>query len=75
MMSRSTHFRRKSALYFSPAGENMAHVRIVGPGYNDTPASQAIASFLADGNRWTLDHIAQQDWPTCPRCKNEAASE
>lgn len=25
-------------LYFSPAGENMTHVRIVGLGYNDTPA-------------------------------------
>lgn len=64
-----------TVLYFTPAGENMTHVRIVGLGYKDNPASQALRKFFADGNRWTLDHIAKQYWPACPRCKNEAASE
>lgn len=64
-----------TVLYFSPAGENMTHVRIVGLGYNESPGSQATAKFFANGNRWTLDHLAKQYWPTCPRCKNEAATE
>jgi hypothetical protein len=64
-----------TVLYFASAGEGMTHVRIVGLGYNDSAASQAVRKFFAEGNRWTLDHLAKQYWPTCPRCKNEAADE
>jgi uncharacterized protein YndB with AHSA1/START domain len=58
-----------TVLYFNPAGENMTQVRIVGLGYNDSPESQALRTFFADGNRRTLDHIARQYWPKCARCK------
>jgi uncharacterized protein YndB with AHSA1/START domain len=60
-----------TVLYFAPAGENMTQVRIVGLGYNDSEGSQAMRKFFADGNRWTLEHIAKQYWPECPRCKKE----
>jgi len=60
-----------TVLYFAPAGENMTQVRIVGLGYDDRQESQAMRKFFADGNRWTLDHIAKQYWPQCPRCKKE----
>jgi uncharacterized protein YndB with AHSA1/START domain len=49
-----------TVLYFSPAGENMTQVRIIGLGYTDAPPSQALRKFFADGNRATLDHIAKQ---------------
>jgi uncharacterized protein YndB with AHSA1/START domain len=58
-----------TVLYFSAAGENMTQVRIVELGYDDSPESQAVRKFFADGNRWTLDHIARQYWPKCARCK------
>jgi uncharacterized protein YndB with AHSA1/START domain len=60
-----------TVLYFAPAGENMTQVRIVGLGYGDSEASRAMRKFFAEGNRWTLDHIAKQYWPQCPRCKKE----
>ena len=63
-----------SVIYFAPAGENVTQVRIVGLGYNDSEASQAMRKFFVEGNRWTLDHIAKQYWPQCPRCKKEADS-
>jgi uncharacterized protein YndB with AHSA1/START domain len=62
-----------TVLYFAAAGENMTQVRIVGLGYNESEASQAARKFFADGNRWTLDHIAKQYWPECPRCKKNEA--
>ena len=58
-----------TVLYFTPAGENMTHVRIVGLGYADTPAAQAAREFFATGNRWTLDHIAKRYWPKCKLCE------
>jgi uncharacterized protein YndB with AHSA1/START domain len=58
-----------TVLYFNPAGANMTQVRIVGLGYDDSPDSQALRKFFADGNRWTLDHIAKQYWPKCASCK------
>jgi uncharacterized protein YndB with AHSA1/START domain len=58
-----------TVLYFSPAGENMTQVRIVGLGYDDSPASQAMRKFFAEGNRWTLDHIAKPYWPKCKLCE------
>jgi uncharacterized protein YndB with AHSA1/START domain len=60
-----------TVLYFTPAGENMTHVRIVGLGYDDTPASQAARKFFTEGNRWTLDHIAKRYWPKCKLCEKE----
>ena len=60
-----------TVIYFNPAGENMTHVRIVGLGYDDSPASQAMRKFFADGNRWTLDHIAKPYWPKCKLCEKE----
>jgi uncharacterized protein YndB with AHSA1/START domain len=57
-----------TVIYFTPAGD-MTQVRIVGLGYNDSPASQAMRKFFADGNRWTLDHIAKPYWPKCKLCE------
>jgi uncharacterized protein YndB with AHSA1/START domain len=59
-----------TVIYFAPAGE-MTQVRIVGLGYNDSPASQAMRKFFAEGNRWTLDHIAKPYWPKCKLCEKE----
>lgn len=61
-----------TVLYFNPAGENMTQVRIVGLGYDERPQSQAARKFFADGNRWTLDHIAKRYWPKCAKCQLEA---
>jgi uncharacterized protein YndB with AHSA1/START domain len=58
-----------TVIYFAPAGENMTQVRIVGLGYTDSPASQAMRKFFAEGNRWTLDHIAKPYWPKCKLCE------
>jgi uncharacterized protein YndB with AHSA1/START domain len=57
-----------TVMYFTPAGENMTQVRIVGLGYDDSPASQAARKFFEEGNRWTLDHIAKPYWPKCKLC-------
>ena len=61
-----------TVIYFTPAGENMTQVRIVGLGYKDSPASQAMRKFFAEGNRWTLDHIAKPYWPKCKLCEKES---
>jgi uncharacterized protein YndB with AHSA1/START domain len=63
-----------TVIYFNSAGENMTQVRIVGLGYTDSPASQAMRRFFEQGNRATLDHIAKQYWPKCARCEKEAAA-
>src|SRR5262245_10892747 len=60
-----------TVIYFAPAGD-MTQVRIVGLGYNDSPASQAMRKFFAEGNRWTLDHIAKPYWPKCKLCEKES---
>jgi len=62
-----------TVIYMNPAGEGMTQVRIVGLGYNDTPASQAMRKFFAEGNRSTLDHIAKQYWPKCAKCVADEA--
>ncbi|MET0534192.1 MAG: SRPBCC domain-containing protein [Steroidobacter sp.] len=62
-----------TVIYMNPAGDNMTQVRIVGLGYTDTPQSQAMSKFFAEGNRWTLDHIAKRYWPKCPKCVAEEA--
>jgi len=62
-----------TVIYFNPAGENMTHVRIVGLGYDDSTGSQAMRQFFAEGNRWTLDHVAKRYWPKCKLCEKEAA--
>ena len=63
-----------TVIYFTPSGTEMTHVKIIGLGYNDTPASQALRAFFEKGNRWTLDHLAKPYAPQCARCKNEAAA-
>ena len=62
-----------TVLYFTPAGDTMTHVRIVGLGYGDDAESDALRQFFTQGNRWTIDHIAKRYWPQCPRCKAEPA--
>jgi uncharacterized protein YndB with AHSA1/START domain len=60
-----------TVIHFNPAGDAMTHVRIVGLGYDDSPGSQALRKFFADGNRWTLDHVAKRYWPKCKLCEKE----
>jgi hypothetical protein len=52
----------------------MTQVRMVGLGYDDSPASQAMRKFFAEGNRWTLDHIAKPYWPKCKLCEREGSN-
>ncbi len=63
-----------TVIYFTPSGEQMTHVRIVGLGYTDAPASLAAREFFEKGNRSTLDHIAKQYWPKCARCAADPAA-
>jgi uncharacterized protein YndB with AHSA1/START domain len=62
-----------TVIYFSPSGQDMTHVRIVGLGYTDDTESQAMRKFFEHGNRVTLDHLAKPYWPQCALCKKEAA--
>ncbi|WP_161966002.1 SRPBCC family protein [Steroidobacter cummioxidans] len=64
-----------TVIYLAPAGDGMTQVRIVGLGYTDAPQSQAMRKFFADGNRWTLDHIAKPYWPKCAKCMAEEAAQ
>lgn len=61
-----------TVIYFNPAGENMTQVRIVALGYTEEPQSQAMRKFFAEGNRWTLDHIAKRYRPKCAKCEKDA---
>lgn len=63
-----------TVIYMNPAGDNMTQVRIIGLGYTDSAQSQAMRKFFADGNRWTLDHIAKRYWPKCAKCVAEEAA-
>ncbi|HWK75108.1 MAG TPA: SRPBCC domain-containing protein [Povalibacter sp.] len=63
-----------TVIYFTPSGEDMTHVRIVGLGYRDDAQSQAMRQFFEKGNRATLDHIAQRYWPKCKLCLQEEAA-
>jgi uncharacterized protein YndB with AHSA1/START domain len=63
-----------TVLYFTPSGDNMTHVRIVGLGHRDDPESQALRQYFERGNRWTIDHIAKRYWPKCPKCELEPAT-
>jgi uncharacterized protein YndB with AHSA1/START domain len=63
-----------TVIYFTPSGQDMTHVRIVGLGYRDTPSSQAMRKFFTEGNRATLDHIAKRYWPKCKLCEAEPAA-
>lgn len=64
-----------TVIYFTRSGDDMTHVRIVGQGYRDDAQSQAMRQFFAEGNRWTLDHVAKRYWPQCALCKKEQAEE
>jgi len=61
-------------IYFTPSGQDMTHVRIVGLGYRDDAQSQAMRQFFEKDNRATLDHIAQRYWPKCKLCLQEEAA-
>ena len=63
-----------SVIYLTPAGDNMTQVRIIGLGYTDQPQSEAMRKFFAEGNRWTLDHIAKGYWPKCSKCVADEAA-
>lgn len=63
-----------TVIYLAPAGDNMTQVRFVGLGYTDSAQSQAMRKFFAEGNRWTLDHIAKPYWPKCAKCVAEEAA-
>lgn len=63
-----------TVIYLTPAGDHMTQVRIIGLGYTDTAQSQAMRKFFAEGNRWTLDHIAKRYWPKCAKCVAEEAA-
>jgi uncharacterized protein YndB with AHSA1/START domain len=63
-----------TVLYFTPSGEDMTHVRIVGLGYSSDAASQGLREYFETANRQTLDHIAKQYWPQCALCKAEGAT-
>lgn len=63
-----------TVIYFTPSGQDMTHVRIVGLGYRDDAQSQAMRQFFEKGNRATLDHIAQRYWPKCKLCLQEEAA-
>lgn len=60
-----------TVIYLTPAGDDMTQVRIIGLGYTDQPKSQAMRKYFAEGNRWTLDHIAKGYWPKCAKCVAE----
>lgn len=60
-----------TVIYFTTAGADMTQVRIVGLGYRNDAESQAVRQFFAEGNRWTLDHIAKRYWPKCKLCEKE----
>jgi uncharacterized protein YndB with AHSA1/START domain len=60
-----------SVIYFTPSGQDMTHVRIVGLGYRDTPESQAVRKFFSEGNRATLDTVAKRYWPKCKLCETQ----
>lgn len=60
-----------TVIYFTPAGQDMTQVRIVGLGYRDDDQSRAMRRFFEEGNRWTLDHLAKPYWPKCKLCEKE----
>ena len=64
-----------TVIHFTPSGQDMTHVRIVGLGYRDTPQSQGMRRFFAEANRWTLDHIAKPYWPKCKLCAAEPTAQ
>lgn len=60
-----------TVIYFTPAGQDMTQVRIVGLGYRDDDQSRAMRRFFEEGNRWTLDHLAKPYWPKCKLCEKK----
>jgi uncharacterized protein YndB with AHSA1/START domain len=61
-----------TVIYFTKSGEDMTHVKIVGLGYTDTEASQALRAVVEKSNRAMLDRLARPYAPQCARCKREA---
>lgn len=63
-----------TVIYFTPSGTDMTHVRIVGLGYGDDAASQALREFAAGQQRQWLDQAAKKYWPKCKLCAAEPAN-
>lgn len=64
-----------TVIYFTPSGDDMTHVRIVGLGYSDDSGSQALRQWAARSDRETLDTVAKRYWPKCKLCTAEPATE
>ena len=62
-----------TVIYFSAAGEAMTHIRIVGLGFDDDPASQALREHLDATHRTLLARLAKPYWPACALCKAPGA--
>jgi uncharacterized protein YndB with AHSA1/START domain len=58
-----------SIIYFTPSGDDMTHVRIVGVGRYDSPAAQTEERAH---HRQLLDRLAKHYWPQCALCKADA---
>jgi len=58
-----------TVIYFAAAGDAMTHIRIVGLGFDDTAASQALRKHLDATHRSMLTQLAKPYWPTCALCK------
>jgi uncharacterized protein YndB with AHSA1/START domain len=56
-------------MYFAAAGDGMTHIRIVGLGFHDAAASQALRKHLDVTHRTMLAQLAKPYWPTCALCK------
>lgn len=64
-----------TVIYFTPSGQDMTHVRIVGLGYGGDSGSQALRQWAATADRATLDAIAKRYWPKCKLCTTEPAAQ
>ena len=64
-----------TVIYFTPSGDDMTHVRIVGLGFGDDSGSQAVRRWAAGADRSTLDAVAKRYWPKCKLCTTEPATE
>lgn len=58
-----------TVIYFASIAGETTHVRLVGLGYEDTAASQAMRDYFEQGNRATLDHLVKQYRPNCASCE------
>lgn len=65
--------RTWTVIYFTPAGEGMTQVRLVGVGFADGQQGRSLREFFETDTRATLDRLAKLYWPKCARCEREAS--